>query len=106
MRSRALPASRGDGAGFKDAARRLRRSPSAILEPGTVPARCDRVAGTEERPLRPNKGTGLFAVLLLGIALFAACRAEQAHRQEWTAADNLFLREFQALADAVPELAP
>ncbi len=76
MSSRAYPASRGGG------------------------------AGTEERPFLSNKGTGWIAVLLLGAAVFAACWAEQTRRQRWTAADNLFLREWQALADAAPEAPP
>jgi len=55
--SRLRRASRGGGAGIKDAARRLRRSPAAILDTGTTAARCDCVAGTKERRLWPNKGT-------------------------------------------------
>jgi len=52
------PASRGGGAGIKDAARRLRRSASPILDTVTPAARCDCVAGTKERRLQPNQGTG------------------------------------------------
>ena len=56
--ARFTPASRPVGAGIKDehgvsrlrhGARRLRRSPAAIPDPGITRARCECVAGTEER---------------------------------------------------------
>jgi len=49
------PASRGGGAGIKDAARRLRRSPAAILDAGTAAARAGCVAGTKERRFSRTK---------------------------------------------------
>lgn len=42
---------------LKEAAPRLCRSPSAILDPGLEPARSGNMAGTEERPFSPHKGT-------------------------------------------------
>ena len=51
------PALRRSEPGLKDAARQLRRSPSAILDPGLRPARSKVAAGTKERPLLPSQGT-------------------------------------------------
>ena len=42
---------------IKEAAPRLCRSPAAILDPGLEPARSGNMAGTEERPFSPDKGT-------------------------------------------------
>ncbi len=49
--------SRGVEPGLKDAARRRRRSPSAILDTGFETARYEDAAGTKERPSMPNQGT-------------------------------------------------
>ena len=42
---------------LKEATPRLRRSPSAILDPGLEPPRTKNAAGAEERLFSPNKGT-------------------------------------------------
>lgn len=57
--SRAGQALRSPEPGLKDAVRRLRRSPAAILDAGLSAARSKATAGTKERRLLPNQGTRL-----------------------------------------------
>jgi hypothetical protein len=73
MAALASEACRSCLAGVKDAARRLRRSPAAILDPDHPVAARWGVAGAEERPLKPNKGTwvGLARWLVGGVVGWA-----------------------------------
>jgi hypothetical protein len=54
---RILPWSRGSTMRFKDAERRLRRLPSAILEPHGPSALNACMAGTGKRRFQPNQET-------------------------------------------------